>query len=92
MIYSKFEKVVKEKISDEDVLGKIGNKLHDIEREIDGMANRNDADLNEILRRTKELLERAFRNSLGSSIWVGKNWKDIKEDIEHNLRELKNRL
>ena len=80
MLHSKIEQILKEKIADDESLKNTESKFHSIESEIDGMANKPDADSEKILSRAETLIERIFGN-----VWTEKNWHDIERDLKRNL-------
>lgn len=88
MLQSKIENILGEAVKGNENMEKLSGRFHAVENEIDGMANESEADLDEILRRAKELIYRVFEGH-HSSFLNGK-WSDIEDKIEKNLKELKN--
>lgn len=84
MLHSKIEKILTEVVAGNEELQKLERHFHSIESEIDGMAKKSDADLDDILKRAKVLIERLF-----GGVFMNKNWSKIEDEIEENLRELK---
>ncbi len=62
MLQSKIENILKEAVSGNEALEKLSSRFRAVEREIDGMANKPEADPDEILRRAKELVKRVFES------------------------------
>ena len=60
MLHSQIDSILDEAIRGDEELEKMRNSLHSMAREIDGMANGPDADLDTILRRARELVGRQF--------------------------------
>lgn len=88
MLKSEIEKILKETIVGNEELRGIEEKFHAIEREIDGMANKPEADLSKIIDRAKVLIVRIFDNFQGSSAWIKSKWKEIEKKVRENLKEL----
>ena len=86
MLQSKIENILKEAVEGNEAMEKLSGHFHAIEREIDGMANEPEADLDEILRRAKELIKRVFESDYN---FFASSWNKIEDKIEKNLKELK---
>lgn len=84
MLHSKIVQILEAMVKDDEKMGKMSHHFHAIESEIDSMANKPDADIDEILRRAKVLIER-----LCGAIFVDEKWHGIEKELERNLRELK---
>lgn len=87
MLQSKIENILEEIVIGNEKMEKLNSRFHAVEREIDDMANKPEADLNEILRRAKEVIKRVFESDY--NFFAG-NWSKIEDEIEKNLKELKN--
>ena len=89
MLKSEIEKILTETIQGVEELENIDkSKFHSIEREIDDMANKPEANLNKVVSRAKELTVRVFDAFQGNSLWINNKWPDIERKIRKNLREL----
>jgi hypothetical protein len=86
MLHSKIEEILQKNIVGEESLSGIEKKFHAVEYEIDNMAQKNNADMNKIIQRAKELIYRIFD---GHHDWLDRRWLNIKNDIEKNLKDLK---
>jgi len=86
MLQSKIEDILEEAVKGNEELEKLSIRFHAVEYEIDKMANKPEADLDEILHRAKELIYRIFE---GYHSFVDSKWSDIEDKIEKNLKALK---
>lgn len=86
MLRSNIEKILKEVISGNEELNRLEEKFHSVEYDIDNMADKPEADLDEILRRAKELIYRIFD---GHRSFLDSKWSGIEDKIEKNLQGLK---
>lgn len=85
MFCSKIKEILQEKIADNEELKPLEDHFHGIESEINGMANKFEADLNKIISRANELIYRVFD---GHHAWLASKWKDIEDDIRKELKDL----
>jgi hypothetical protein len=86
MYHSQIEEILKSAVSGNEELKEIEDKFHSVASEIDNMANGRDADLDDILRRAKELIYRIFE---GHRSFLDSKWSGIEDKIEKNLKGLK---
>ena len=86
MLESKIEDILENVVKGNEEMGKLSGRFHAVEYEIDKIANKPEADLNDILRRAKELVYRIFE---GHHSFVDSKWSGIEDKIEKNLKELK---
>ena len=89
MLQSKIEKILEEEIRGIEELNSMNkDKFRAIEREIDAMANKPEANLNKIISRAKELTVRVFDAFKGNSLWINSKWSGIERKIRENLKVL----
>ncbi len=84
MIHSKIDKILEQIVAGNEELEKKSGHFSEIRRDIDTRAQVQDADLEKVLRRVKELIENLFGTN-----FVSDNWKKIEDELEENLKELK---
>ncbi len=85
MLHSKIESILGDVVRGNEKLEPLGRHFHSIGYTVDTMANKPDADIEDILREAKKLTWRAFE---GNHTWIESKWRDIEKDIREELREL----
>lgn len=85
MIHSKIDRILEQIVAGDEELEKKSDHFSKIRRDVDIRAQAQDADLEKVLRRAKELIENLFGTN-----FVSNNWKKIEDELKENLKELKN--
>lgn len=83
MQHSQMKNILNEVVRGNEELEKKSSHFHGIEKEIDDMANKPDADIDKIKARAKVLIER-----LCGEVFADEKWNSIENKLEHNLRKL----
>lgn len=85
ILHSKIKEVLTENVNgDVELLKKIANNGGAIERKIDGMLNKEDADIDNAIEEAKGLIEILF-----GGIWISKNWHNVEKNIRKKIESSK---